>query len=73
MLKSGSPYEIAKVLRDMYRLKFDKNLSFGERRLLDQAKSLLVNELALAKQLKPSAMEAEITQIFSAAPTQAAT
>src|SRR5207302_1974717 len=40
MLKSGSPYEIAKVLRDMYRLKFDKNLSFGERRLLDQAKSL---------------------------------
>jgi CarD family transcriptional regulator len=66
MLKSGSPYEIAKVLRDMYRLKFDKDLSFGERRLLDQAKSLLVNELALAKEMKVAAMEAEISQIFSA-------
>jgi len=66
MLKSGSPYEIAKVLRDMYRLKFDKDLSFGERRLLDQAKSLLVKELALAKQMKPGAMEGEISQIFTA-------
>ena len=66
MLKSGSPYEIAKVLRDMYRLKFDKDLSFGERRLLDQAKSLLLKELALAKQVKQAAMEGEITQIFSA-------
>jgi CarD family transcriptional regulator len=65
MLKSGSPYEIAKVLRDMYRLKFDKDLSFGERRLLDQAKSLLVKELALAKQVKPGAMEGEISQIFT--------
>jgi CarD family transcriptional regulator len=66
MLKSGSPYEIAKVLRDMYRLKFDKDLSFGERRLLDQAKSLLVKELALAKQVKPGAMEGEISEIFTA-------
>ncbi len=66
MLKSGLPTEIAKVLRDMYRLKFDKDLSFGERRLLDQARSLLVQELALAKKVAPTAMEGEIQQIFSA-------
>lgn len=66
MLKSGSPYEIAKVLRDMNRLKFDKDLSFGERRLLDQAKSLLVKELALAKKVQVSEMEAELQRIFSA-------
>jgi CarD family transcriptional regulator len=66
MLKSGSPYEIAKVLRDMSRLKFDKELSFGERRLLDQAKSLLIKELALAKQMQAVAMEGEIRQILSA-------
>jgi CarD family transcriptional regulator len=66
MLKSGMPSEIAKVLRDMYRLKFDKDLSFGERRLLDQARSLLVQELALAKNVAPAAMEGEIQQIFSA-------
>lgn len=64
MVKSGSPYEIAKVLRDMYRLKFDKNLSFGERRLLDQAKSLLVKELALAKGMDVSAIQEEIQKIL---------
>lgn len=66
MVKSGSPYEIAKVLRDMYRLRFDKDLSFGERRLLDQAKSLLVKELALAKKVTPATIESEIQAIFSA-------
>ena len=66
MLKSGLPTEIAKVLRDMYRLKFDKELSFGERRLLDQARSLLVQELALAKKVKTQSIEGEIAQILSA-------
>ncbi|HLV20278.1 MAG TPA: CarD family transcriptional regulator [Polyangiaceae bacterium] len=66
MLKSGLPSEIAKVLRDMYRLKFDKDLSFGERRLLDQARSLLVQELALAKKVAAKTIEGEIQQIFSA-------
>jgi CarD family transcriptional regulator len=66
MLKSGLPAEIAKVLRDMYRLKFDKDLSFGERRLLDQARSLLIQELALAKKVSAQTIEAEIQEIFSA-------
>jgi CarD family transcriptional regulator len=66
MLKSGLPNEIAKVLRDMYRLKFDKDLSFGERRLLDQARSLLIQELALAKNVDRSNIEGEIQEIFSA-------
>jgi CarD family transcriptional regulator len=65
MLKSGLPSEIAKVLRDMYRLKFDKDLSFGERRLLDQARSLLIQELALAKKVERASIEGEIQQIFS--------
>jgi CarD family transcriptional regulator len=65
MLKSGLPSEIAKVLRDMYRLKFDKDLSFGERRLLDQARSLLIQELALAKKVERSTIEGEIQEIFS--------
>ena len=66
MIKSGAPVEIAKVLRDMNRLKFDKELSFGERRLLDQAKSLLLKELALAKKKTEAEMAEEIAQIFSA-------
>jgi CarD family transcriptional regulator len=65
MIKSGAPIEIAKVLRDMNRLKFDKELSFGERRLLDQAKSLLLKELALAKKKTEAEMAEEIARIFS--------
>jgi CarD family transcriptional regulator len=66
MIKSGSPVEIAKVLRDMNRLKFDKELSFGERRLLDQAKSLLLKELSIAKKKTEAEMSEEIARIFSA-------
>jgi CarD family transcriptional regulator len=66
MIKSGSSVEIAKVLRDMNRLKFDKDLSFGERRLLDQARSLLLRELALAKKKTEVEMAEEIKLIFSA-------
>ena len=65
MIKSKSPHEIAKVMRDMHRLKFDKDLSFGERRLLDQARSLLMKELALAKQVSEPQLEAEVTALFA--------
>ena len=66
MIKSGSPHEVAKVLRDMYRLKFDKDLSFGERRLLDQAKSLLMKELAAAKGVAEPILQAQVDEMFRA-------
>jgi CarD family transcriptional regulator len=66
MVQSGSPHEIAKVLRDMHRLKFDKDLSFGERHLLDRAKSLLMKELAFAKKVTEEKLAAEVATIFQA-------
>ena len=66
MMKSGSPHEVAKVLRDMFRLKFDKDLSFGERRLLDQAKSLLMKELAAAKKITEADLLTEVSEMFKA-------
>ncbi len=66
MIRSGSPHEVAKVLRDMYRLKFDKDLSFGERRLLDQAKSLLMKEVALAKKMTEVELREYVADIFRA-------
>ena len=59
-IKTGSVFEIAEVLRDLYLLKGDKDLSFGERRLLDQARSLLVTELALARRCKEDRVEAVV-------------
>jgi CarD family transcriptional regulator len=63
-IKTGSVYEIAEVLRDLYRLKLDKDLSFGERKMLDTAKSLLVKELSLAQQIREDVIENELKQIF---------
>ena len=64
MLKSGSPFEVAKVLRDLCRLKSEKDLSFGERRLLDTARALLVVELAISFEQKEEEVDREIQVIF---------
>jgi CarD family transcriptional regulator len=56
MLASGSSIEVARVLRDMCRLKSDKRLSFGEQRLLEVARGILLQELALAKSQTPEMM-----------------
>ena len=63
-IKTGSIFEIAEVLRDLYRLKFDKDLSFGERKMLDTAKSLLVKELSLAQKIKEEDVEEELKELF---------
>ncbi len=65
MVNSGAASEIAKVFRDMNRLKFDKDLSFGERKLLDQARSLLLKELAFAKNQSEAEMAKDLQQIFT--------
>lgn len=67
MIRSGSPYEIAKVLRDLYRIKFtdEKDLSYGERRLMDQARGLLLKELALSKKTTEAEVERLIESMFA--------
>ncbi|MCA9695318.1 MAG: CarD family transcriptional regulator, partial [Myxococcales bacterium] len=65
-IKTGSLIEIASVLRDLYLLRGDKDLSFGERKMLDTARGLLVQELALARNVGEDAIADEIEQMFSA-------
>jgi CarD family transcriptional regulator len=50
-IKSGSAFEIAEVLRDLNILKRGKELSFGERKMYDTAKNLLVNEISISKKI----------------------
>jgi len=66
MLKSGSPIEVAKVLRDLSRLRGEKDLSFGERRLLEQARNLLVAELALARSVKETKVLEDFEKLLGA-------
>jgi len=64
-LKTGSLYDVAEVFRDLFLLRITKDLSFGERKLLDTAQSLLLKELCLARNSDEKTMMAEIEKLFS--------
>jgi CarD family transcriptional regulator len=64
-IKTGSVYEIAKVLRDLLILKNDKNLSFGERKMMDTAKSLLIKEISVATNSDENKIEQDLKLIFT--------
>lgn len=63
-IKTGSVYEIAEVYRDLSLLKSEKELSFGERKMLDTAKNLLIKELAFAEDRDEEDIEDELDEIF---------
>jgi CarD family transcriptional regulator len=63
-IKTGSAFEIAEVLRDLCVLRGSKDLSFGERRMLEQARGLLVKEIALAKGTTEQDVDREIESFF---------
>ncbi len=48
-IKSGSVFEIAEVLRDLTVLSVGKELSFGEKKMLDTARGLLASEISVAR------------------------
>ena len=64
-IKTGSVFEIAEVLRDLQRLKGDKELSFGERKMLDTARNLLVKELSIARSHPEEKIMEELKNIFA--------
>ena len=63
-IKTGSAFEVAEVLRDLYLLRGDKDLSYGERKMLDTAMGLLVKDISLARKVDEDAVVAHIEQIF---------
>ena len=64
-IKSGSLFEVAEVFRDLYRLKTTKTLSFGERRMLDTAKDLIVQEISVARKKDHEAVVKELEQVLA--------
>ena len=64
-IKTGSVFEVARVLRDLFLLKSDKNLSFGERKMMDTAKNLLVREISIASHAEETKVEQDLKRIFT--------
>lgn len=63
-IRTGSVFEVAAVFRDLQVLKKGKSLSFGERLMLDTARSLLVKELAVAKDVSDDEIEKDLAKLF---------
>jgi CarD family transcriptional regulator len=63
-IKSGSLYDVADVFRDLFVLKRVKDLSFGERKLLDTARGLLLRELCMAQNADEETVWAEIDALY---------
>ncbi|MCY4321978.1 MAG: CarD family transcriptional regulator [Bdellovibrionaceae bacterium] len=51
-IKTGSIYEIAKVIRDLNNIKEEKELSYGEKKMMNKAKNILYSELSLTMDKK---------------------
>lgn len=59
-VRAGSVFQVAEVLRDLLRLQTTKELSFGEHRLLENARTLIVGELAASQSSEADDVEREI-------------
>ena len=64
-IKTGSLIEIADVLRSLFLLKCKKNLSFGEKKMLDQCRDLIVQEISISQGEDVSSIETSINSCFN--------
>ena len=59
-MKSGDIYEIADVVRNLSFKQKEKGLSTGEKKMLNNAKQILVSELVLAEHASQEEIEEEV-------------
>jgi CarD family transcriptional regulator len=64
-LRSGHLTDVAKVMRDLAHLRHEKEeLSFGERQMLEQARDLIVREIALSAGREDAEVADEVDALF---------
>lgn len=63
-LRTGSVGDIAEVLRDLCSLRGDKDLSYGEKKMMDKALAMLVSEISAAGSRKETEVEQELHQML---------
>ena len=64
-LKSTDLSDVAYVLKELFLIGMDKELSFGERRLLEQAMTLVSMELAFALGREQADVKVDINEMFA--------
>jgi len=63
-VKTGSLVEIAEVLRALFLLKQKKNLSFGEKKMLDQCRDLIAQEVSISEGREANLIKNDIDGCF---------
>lgn len=63
-VKTGSLVEIADVLRSLFLLRNIKKLSFGERKMMDQCKDLIIREIAISTGEEEVSVDTQIESCF---------
>lgn len=63
-LRTGSVADIAEVLRDLCSLRGDKDLSYGEKKMMDKALSMLVSEISAANSQEAAEVEQELHKML---------
>jgi len=63
-IKSGSIFEVAMVLKELYSLRVWKELSFGEKKMFEIARNLIKKELSISLDKEEEEIEQEIERIF---------
>jgi CarD family transcriptional regulator len=64
-IKSGDVYEVAEVVRNLIQREKEKGLSSGEKKMLENARQILVSELALAIELEEEKTKFLIDNAFA--------
>lgn len=65
-IKSGSSYEVAKVIKSLMCRERERGLSTGERKMLHSAKQILISEIVLAIGCAYGEAEAQVNQAMNA-------
>lgn len=64
-IKSGDIYEVAEVVRNLVNRDREKGLSSGERKMLENARQILISELVLATELAEDKAQSMIDSAFA--------
>lgn len=64
-IKSGDIYEVAEVVRNLINRDREKGLSSGERKMLENARQILLSELVLATELEEDSAQSLIDDAFA--------
>lgn len=64
-IKSGNVYEVAEVVRNLITRDKEKGLSSGERKMLENARQILISELVLATEMNEDKTKSMIERAFA--------